>query len=169
MSCFQITPLVSHIVVGAPSTTDGKLMWLIPEEAHEPLDKIISPYNQSAHFYLDQVNMGRPPAAWVYIILPREYRIAQHIWDIRSSREALAFSMHRTNPPLPLPDGFVPTVGCIVTYNKNDLFIHSARSPLLNEVWKELANKEENSHWLCIVENEDALRELDLLEMAIAS
>jgi hypothetical protein len=166
MSCFQITPFISHTVSSEPSSLDGKLMWSIPEEAHEPLDEIVSPYSQSALFYLDKVNLGRPPAPWVFIILPREYQIAQHIWAIRSSKKAIPFSMHRPNPTS-IPEGFVPTVGCIVTYNKTELLIHSEKSPLLKEVWRELSDKGENSHWLCIVDHEDALRELDLLEMAL--
>jgi hypothetical protein len=168
VNCFQITPLVSQTYFGKPSSLDGKLMWMIPEEAHDPLDEIVSPYKQSAHFYLDQVNFGNPPAPWVFVILPREYKIAQHIWDIRTSKEALTFSMHKVNPS-PLPEGFVPTVGCIVTYNKNDFFIHSKRSPLLNRIWKGLSNKDEHSHWLCILGGDHELRELEELEMAIAS
>jgi len=70
MRCFEFNVATSAVSKnGGSYIPDERLIYVIPDEAHELLEHILDKYGQDPMWYFDKLNFGRPPAPWAIACL----------------------------------------------------------------------------------------------------
>jgi len=152
MKIFEFFVATSAISTnGGPYIPDHTLTYAIPDEAQELLEPILGPYDQDPMWYFDKLNYGRPPAPWAIACLDKEYAIAGHIASCRPEGSGILFTQY-TNLPKPIPYDFIPKVGTITMLHKTGLEKATARSPLFEELWLGLKDRDLDRRWLIIAD-----------------
>ena len=137
----------TEISASGRNVSKPTLEFFIPDEAEERADTILSVYGQSAFWYFGMLGGGRPPPAWAYICLDRQYDLAEHIWATRPSIKEISYTPYAPNPKTPPPD-FISPVGCIQIHIKSALERVSPTSPLWAACWGLLKQADGSSHWI---------------------
>lgn len=126
----------------------------LPEEGAALLSPIVQRYKQSCSFYLDKVINSTQSPPWAIACLDREYSLAGHVATTRPPEAGIRFAPY-TNPPYPIPDGFVPKVGVLIFTTKSGLKRSVARSPLFRAAWGALSECAPGSHWVTFLDQFD--------------
>lgn len=152
MRCFEIMIAECSVSTnGGPFVPEGRLSYVIPDEAQEHLVPILAPYNQNPMWYFEKLNYGRPPAPWALVCLDHEYAIGGHVATTRHPNAGVAFTTYNQTFKL-IPDDFVPGVGVLVFANKSGLEQSADNSPLFAAAWNALRECSPERRWLVILD-----------------
>jgi len=102
-------------------------------------------------WYFDKLNYGRPPAPWAIACLNQEYAIAGHVASHRPDGSGILYTQY-TEFPNPIPQDFVPKVGSITMQHKHGLEEAAERSPLFQEIWQDLKDRDTDRRWLVVAD-----------------
>jgi len=148
--------------------------WIIfPPEVELRLRTIMTPYgynsesDDGAHvrFFLSRIEFScrlefrRMP--WAMVFYPREYPLSGHFLSIRTNADDMRFSNYsllrdRNQRFDPAIDG-VPPLSFLWIFSKSGLEEAAKHnSPLLEDVWRTLANKSAESSWVAFPEALDS-------------
>jgi hypothetical protein len=141
---------------------DDQVMYMLSKEAEDALDGILDPYDRSAALYLDSLRV-KSPGPWAFVMLRKEYDIANYILDRRSKlggRSAFAFTFYDNRVDADA-DGFVPKVGSLLFFSRSALEGAADEIHFLRPAWDVLNERLPSKHWLVLLDeaSEDVFNE----------
>ena len=148
--CWEILIALSYIEEPGQRRSDEKLTYMIPDDAQDVIDPILKPYGQSAMWYFDKLGHGRPPAPCAVLCLQKDYELAWHIREVRKTEREIAFAPYSKFTE-PVPEDFVPKVGCIVIYDWEALNRAKEKSLLFDTAWHMFKEVDKQKPWLCLL------------------
>jgi hypothetical protein len=149
---------------GTPDRVDQVGPWtFLPAQATTELDKVMSPYGQSAgawFFRYDKTMLQlNRPFPWAIIVYGHEYKLVQHLERVREGTNDFLYSWFSAGSRPEPPER--RRVAVISVFEKANLQQLAPRSELLRSPWEHLRAARADSHWLCIADDlpEDWLAE----------
>ena len=82
--------------------------------------------------------------------LQKEYELAWHIREVRETQHEIPFAPYGKFSE-PVPEDFVPKVGCIVIYDWEALRRAKEKSLLFDTAWHMLKDVDKQKQWLCFL------------------
>ena len=154
--CWKLDILPIQTVIsgpGSPLTVHQGIHIRYPAEAEALIDPTLEDHDECLtriFIGLEKAFVSMGKTAWAMSMLDRDYSLAGHICDIKGDTTDLCFGPCR--PPVPSArQGEYVHVGMIIAFSKSSLEQKANRSPLFAAVWKSLADKSPDEHWLSFV------------------
>lgn len=130
---------------GGPFQSEPNLRYLLAEDAIDRFQKILDPYDQSAHCYLDNFIANFIP--WVTVCLDRDYALAAYVDRTRSSKSKIGFAPY--SRALAGNDAdIVPKVGAIFIHSKPVLRGTSGKSLLFQKIMDVMEHMDSEKNWI---------------------
>jgi hypothetical protein len=148
--CWEIIIGSSYIKGPGSKRSEESLAYMIPEDAEAAIDLVLEPYKWLTTWYLESIGDGRPPAPNAVLCLQRDYELAWHIREVRENPDEIRFAQYGEIPE-PMPEGFVPKVGCIFIYDWEALSRARGKSFLFDAAAQLLEASNRQTQWLCLL------------------
>jgi hypothetical protein len=155
--CFQFYLLRAETRKSDGTIESSRLFTEYSSEAEEAIDALLSQFDTDATDFfidLDETNRKQQRWPWAIVLYEKEFRLAGHVLSMRQNREDLSFSSYSMNKGLSLGQHIekhaVPPFSFFLLHNKAAIAAAAEKSPLFQEAWRLLADKDEYSHWICI-------------------
>lgn len=144
----------------SPAAEQLPARYILPDEALRRFDEIARPFGLSARTVLRVQERGFAQIfqwPWCIIVLPGEYPLAGHVAALRGSpRNILMSSFTHVYNSLELLAAPSPRVAMCFVRKKGILRAVARRSPLFAAAWAPLADKDDETPWLCFPEKPSA-------------
>jgi hypothetical protein len=133
------------------------LVW--PPDSDRALDEALAAFEMDAFTYQFRIEKtilragGRVP--WAILQFTRNYRLAGHLRDVRSSAYELAFTSLSIRPDHDVLIDGIPPVSTVFAYSKDALEHAARRSELLAEAWRLLSGKSAKGRYCCLADPTD--------------
>ena len=157
--CFELYLLRSEVRKSDGTIESSTLFTEYSNETEEALDNFLSMWNSDAFEVfssLDEAIRRQGIWPWAIALYEKEFRLAGHVVSLRQHRCDFSFSSHsmHNHDVLSLGEHIeengVPPFSILLINNKKALADAAKKSPLFEQAWLLLKDKEDNAHWVCI-------------------
>lgn len=155
--CFQFYLLGEEVRKSDGTIESSRLFAEYGSEAEDAIDALLSAWgiNATEFFWsLDESNRRQGIWPWAIALYEKEFRLAGHVASLRQHRDDFSFNAYSMHNRLPIGEYIeeygVPPFSFFLINNKAALTVAAKMSPLFEQAWRLLKDKEEGAHWVCI-------------------
>lgn len=123
-------------------------------DAEDAIDALLGRWDTNAFEFFERIDVSQREKGvwpWAIALYEKEFRLAGHVVSIRQHRGDFSFSAYSMKPvSFSIEQHDVPLFSILWINNKTALDLAAKRSPLFDQAWHLLKDKDEACHWVCM-------------------